>query len=119
MKPIFKDILNSILGPLVVAIITFLIIIGIGYALLPNKIYDKIVDTCVFEAKKIDKTDAIKFDLNKSYALDTSNPDIWLVHLIASGQDNLTKETEKFRISCQVYRKDGNLQAELLNAHAK
>ena len=114
-----KPIIYSILGHLVVAIFTCSIIFGVGYAVLPDKIYSTVVDTCVFEAKKIDKTDAIKFDLNKSYALDTSNPDIWLVHLIASGQDNLTKETEKFRISCQVYRKDGNLQAELLNAHAK
>jgi hypothetical protein len=78
--------------------------------------YDKIINVCEFEINKLDNHNALKFDHDKSYAIDTSNPNVWLVHLVGSAKIIDKNQDEAIRISCQIYQKDGNFQGVLLNA---
>lgn len=70
-----------------------------------------IINACISEVKKIDKQNKVTFDFDKSYVLNTDNPDRWTVRLNAPDL-----EKENIKIACQVYRKNMKVWAVLQDA---
>lgn len=113
MKTIFKDYKTSIfLGFLAVTV-------NAGYFFLlwydrhETKLFnEKLMSVCAFEVKtNLNKPESGKFDLDDSYTLATSNPNIWIVNMKVTAENEI-KDTLTKRANCRMRKVNGNLQVE-------
>lgn len=96
-----KSIISLILSLITLSIMTGAFI----FWMIKKPNHAKLINVCVSEAKKkAIKSDLLKFDYEHSFVLDTSNPDVWIVDVLAS------QDISHGAISCRIFRREGNLE---------
>jgi len=78
-----------------------------------TKMTDQLISVCSFEIKKnLNHPDTATFDYASSYVIETSNPNMWIVHLGLTAENDGTKEKESVRMFCRMRKINGNIQID-------